>query len=179
MKLIRTSQIKLRSFRARRTPSVAVWWLFFFALLSRDALSEPTSTPKLTVDAAFTLERSVPSVDFSIKNVSSETVVIPETQLPWNTESTAILVVVSAQSGEPVRRAGIVRDRFGPPPLVSLPPGQSLKGVARLTAFFSDTGKPRRYDRYLLLFWYYKPEAADGRELGEYGGWFKFRADTN
>lgn len=101
---------------------------------------------------------------------------LAETQLPWNRESSTVIVIVSAKTGEPIKRTAVIRDYFGPPPVVTMKPGESLKGTVRLDEFF---GNRKGKDRDLLLFWHYTPQSTDNRKLGKYGGWFEFHTDAS
>jgi hypothetical protein len=177
MKSIRMSQTLLNSTRGPRLRNTAVWCLCCFAVLSATFVSASAQPQKLTVSATFTRKAGLPAVEFSVQNRSPDTISIAETQLPWSAKSGALLFVVSAPSGEPIRRRGVIHDYFGRPPVVNLAPGETLKGIARLSAFFG-TDQPRRTSQKFLLFWHYAPRGTDDNELGNYGGWFEFQIDN-
>lgn len=139
------------------------------------AETHTTNAPRrLTVSAAYSLQGGMPAIEFELRNSSPESLSLDETQLPWNRKSGIVLVVVNARSGEPLRRSVGFRDYFGRPPVVSIGPGESLKGTARLSGFFGRS-ESTYTEQDLVVFWYYSPHAEDGTELGSYGGWFEFK----
>jgi hypothetical protein len=145
--------------------------------LSAVGMTAPVESEKLEVIATYAPLEGRPAVEFSVRNVSHDEISMSETRLPWNRESRIILVVVNAESGEHVQPRGVIHDRFGPPAVVNIAPGESLKGVAKLNAFFGATEHRRTGQRY-LLFWYYAPHSGDGNELGRYGGWLEFQIEN-
>ena len=167
-----TCHIRLDSFPKLRSLSSFLILVGFMAAHSRDALSA-SSVASLAVSASYSSEAGIPVVRFSVKNVSSETISIAEAELPWNARSKTILVIVRSDSGEPLQKAGVIRDYFGRPPTKSLAPGEALTEIRRLSSFLISEKDKAGIQPY-ILFWHYAPHASDGADLGSYGGWLEF-----
>ena len=86
----------------------------------------------------------------SIKNDSRHSIAFRETDLPWSTDSSLVVVVVDKRTGAPVPRMYPIQDEFGPPPPVNLPAGQSLTGTRQISEFFGSSSSKITSDNRIL-----------------------------
>jgi hypothetical protein len=124
----------------------------------------------LRVTATWAGSTHAEALHVQVTNATAEPLSIWEDALPWKNPA-RLLILAKAPGMEPLRAVYLPHDKFLQPE-VTLKPGETLDGLVDMTHHLKDVPLALRKGR-VVVFWYYAPNDAAGKPLGEYGGWLR------
>jgi hypothetical protein len=124
----------------------------------------------LSVKAEVKVIHDHPRVEFVVKNISDNPIVIYNADLPWATRNSALIVAVT-KNGRDILPSSLLIDDPGPG-TTTIKPNETLIGSIFLERFVNGYSAAIKNDD-IIIFWFYEPKDTEHNTLGNYGGWLE------